>query len=88
MRSGAYASGVHVIGCGKAGVENGCNYIGGSLIIGPTGEILAKAKTQGDELVLAEIDLDAAAKVRQRLNLDVNRHPEHYAILTRTPVPA
>ncbi len=85
MRAGAYANGVFVIGAGKGGVEDGTGYIGGSVIIGPTGEILAKAKTDSDELVLAEIDREAAARVRERLNLALNRRPEHYQLLTRVP---
>ena len=86
MRSGAYANGLYVIAAGKGGVEEGTPYIGGSLIIGPTGEVLAKAKTDADELVVAEIDRAAAAKIRERQNLALNRHPEKYGILTRTPV--
>lgn len=86
MRAGAYASGVPVIAAGKAGVENGVRYIGGSVVIGPAGKILAKAATDGDELVTAEIDMAAAAAVRGRMNLEANRRPDAYGILTRTPV--
>lgn len=88
MRAGAYANGVPVIAAGKAGVEGGVEYIGGSVVIGPSGEILAKAATDGDELVLAELDADAAAALRGRMNLEVNRRPDVYGSLVRTRVAA
>lgn len=87
MRAGAYANGVYVIASGKAGVEGGAEYIGGSVIIGPTGAILRKAATGDDELVPAEIDLDEGARVRGRMSLDVNRRPDLYGNLVRTQVP-
>jgi predicted amidohydrolase len=54
-------------------------------VIGPTGEILAKATTDGDELVIAEIDHAKAAAVRERLNLAVNRRPDQYRVITASP---
>jgi N-carbamoyl-D-amino-acid hydrolase len=86
MRANALANGVFVIAAGKAGVENGVTYIGGSVIIGPTGEVLARATTDGDELVLAEIDRAEGTKIRERLNLDVNRRPDQYELIVRRPV--
>ncbi len=88
MRAGAYANGVPVIAAGKAGVEGGVEYIGGSVVIGPTGDILAKATTDADELVLAQLDADAAAAIRGRMNLEVNRRPDAYGPLVRTRVSA
>lgn len=88
MRAGARANGVHVIGAGKAGVEWGTRYIGDSLVIGPTGNVLAQAKGEGDQLVLAEIDLDFGRRVRERLNLGTNRRPEWYGTLGRAPARA
>jgi len=86
MRAGAIANGLYIIASGKAGVEEGTPYIGGSCIIAPSGEIIAKGQTDGDELVVAEIDREEVAQSRERLNLALNRHPEHYGILTHMPV--
>ncbi|MEO8540355.1 MAG: nitrilase-related carbon-nitrogen hydrolase, partial [bacterium] len=63
----------------KAGRERGVQYIGGSLVIAPDGEILKRAKTNGDEVVQAEIDLEKVAAIRKRLNHEENRRPEVYA---------
>lgn len=83
MCGGAYSNGTYVIAAGKAGVENGMRYIGGSVIIGPDGMIIAKAKTMGDELVVTEIDLEKQAKVRDRWGFDVNRRPDDYNMTAR-----
>lgn len=81
MRAGASANGVYVIAAGKVGSEGGMDYIGGSLVIGPGGEVLARATADGDQLALAEIDLEAARQVRARLNLEMNRRPDAYGII-------
>jgi len=80
MRGGAYSNATYVIGAGKAGTENGCRYIGGSLVIGPDGEILNRARTNGDEVVVAEIDLDKQAAMRSRWNFELNRRPSDYVM--------
>ncbi|OGL00920.1 MAG: hypothetical protein A3E31_08675, partial [Candidatus Rokubacteria bacterium RIFCSPHIGHO2_12_FULL_73_22] len=53
MRAGAYANLCFVVGVAKAGVEDGVELIGGSAIISPLGQVLARAATSGDELVAA-----------------------------------
>jgi predicted amidohydrolase len=77
-RGGAISNGTPVIAAGKAGVELGQQYSGGSCVIDHQGKILAKATTDGDELVVAELDLEAAAAARQRMDLGTNRRPEIY----------
>ena len=79
MRSGAYANLCFVVGVAKAGVEDGVELIGGSCIINPLGQVLAKAATSGDELVVARIDLDQMVPVRKRWNFLGRRQPQHYA---------
>ena len=82
MRAGAYENHMFVIGAAKAGVEDGLELIGGSCIISPLGEVLARAATTGDELVAATIDLDEAGAARDRWNFFARRHPEHYTAIT------
>ncbi|MGE3074991.1 MAG: nitrilase-related carbon-nitrogen hydrolase [Dehalococcoidia bacterium] len=78
MRAGAYFTGSYVLAAGKAGVEGGVRYIGGSIVIAPDGEIIKRARTNGDEVVAAEIDLERVAAIRKRLNHEENRRPELY----------
>lgn len=82
MQAGAYQNSVWVVAAARAGVEEGVDQIGGSAIIAPSGEIVASAKTNGDELVIAEIDLEMAARYRKDLfNFSQHRRPEHYGLI-------
>jgi hypothetical protein len=88
VRGGAIANAVAVIAAGKAGVEGGVRFSAGSCVIDHKGRILAKAQTEGDELVAADLDLKAAAQARERMNLHGNRRPELYGLLTTPGQPA
>src|SRR5437899_7594255 len=81
LRSGAYANACFVVGIAKAGVEDGVELIGGSCVINPVGQVLAKAATTGDELVVSRLDLDQMTPVRKRWNFLGRRQPQHYATL-------
>jgi predicted amidohydrolase len=83
MQSGAYQNGSWVVGVAKAGREDYCNLIGGSCIIAPTGEIVAQALTQDDELITAVCDLDYAQRCKEIVfNFAEHRQIEHYGIIT------
>jgi predicted amidohydrolase len=81
MRAGAYANACFVVGIAKAGVEDGVELIGGSCIISPQGQVLTKAATTGDELIVTTVDLGQMAPVRKRWNFLGRRQPQHYGIL-------
>ena len=51
----------------------------GTCIISPDGVIVAEARTRGDELVVADCDLNRSL-VGKRTEFDfaLNRRPEHY----------
>lgn len=79
MQSGAYQNGTWVVGVAKAGIEEGCDLIGGSCIIAPTGEIVAQATTQGDELIVARCDLDLVNSYKAWVfNFERHREPQQY----------
>jgi len=75
------------VGVAKAGVEDGVELIGGSAVIGPLGQVLARAATSGDELVVARLDLDQMLPARRRWDFLGRRQPQHYGVLLQ-PVPA
>jgi predicted amidohydrolase len=82
MQAGAYQNAAWVVGVAKCGVEEGCEMIGGSSIIAPTGEIVAQAVTQDDELIVARCDLDIAMSYRATtFNFERHREPEQYRLL-------
>ena len=83
MQAGAYQNGVWVIGVAKAGVEEGVEHIGGSCIISPTGEIVARCRTTGDELITYDCDLDFGRYLRDTtFNFAKHRRIEHYGLIT------
>ena len=82
MQAGAYQNGAWVVGVAKAGIEEGCELIGGSAIIAPTGEIIAQAVTQGDELIVARCDLDLGRSYKQTtFNFARHRQPDQYRLI-------
>lgn len=78
LRAAAIENQLFIVAAGKAGIEDGLEYIGGSEIISPTGEVLAKAHTDGDELVVATIHLDTIAKLKDKWDFLPDRRPELY----------
>lgn len=83
MQSGAYQNGTFVVGVAKGGVEEGVDSLADSSIIAPSGEILAKTITNGDEVVTAVCDLDWCNNYKNTL-FDFNRYrrPEVYGRIT------
>ena len=83
MQSGAYQNGTFVVGVAKGGVEEGVPSLCDSRIIAPSGEILAAAQTEGDELIVADCDLDWCQQYTGTLfDFDRYRRPEVYTRLT------
>jgi predicted amidohydrolase len=83
MQSGAYQNGTFVVGVAKGGVEEGVDSLADSSIIAPSGEILAKTATNGDEVITAVCDLDWCYNYKNTL-FDFNRYrrPEVYGRIT------
>lgn len=83
MQSGAYQNGTFVVGVAKGGVEEGVDSLADSSIIAPSGEILAKTATNGDEVITAVCDLDWCNNYKNTL-FDFNkyRRPEVYGRIT------
>ena len=67
----------------KAGREEGCDLIGQSCIIAPTGEIVAMAATLADEVISYECDFDRCRELRNNIfNFALHRRPEMYPSLS------
>lgn len=82
LASGAYQNALWVAAAGKSGTEDGAYMVGGSAIASPAGEIVARAIGDGDELVLAQVDLDYSEPFRQSVfNFAAHRRPEHYRLI-------
>ncbi|WP_425101866.1 N-carbamoyl-D-amino-acid hydrolase [Tropicibacter sp. S64] len=83
LQAGAYQNGLWVVAAAKAGREEGCDLIGGSCIVAPTGEIVAQAATVADEVITARVDLDRCAEIRANIfNFAAHREPGDYGLIT------
>jgi len=82
MQAGAYQNATWVVGVAKCGREEGCDLLGQSAIIAPSGEIVAQAATLGDELITARCDLDLTRSYKDTIfNFARHRRPEHYRLI-------
>ena len=83
VMAGCYQNGTWGVAVAKAGLEEGSVLIGGSIIVAPTGEIVARASTSGDEVICAEVDLDRCAEIRANVfNFEEHREPQDYLPIT------
>jgi len=84
MQAGAYQNGTWVIGVAKGGIEEGVDSLAESVVIAPSGQIVAQATTSDDELVVADCDLDWCKHYKDTLfDFDRYRRPEMYELITR-----
>ena len=82
MQSGAYQNGTWVVGVAKAGCEEGVDQIGNSIIVAPSGEIVAACSTLGDELAIARCDLDLTLSYKTTtFNFARHREPDQYRLI-------
>jgi N-carbamoyl-D-amino-acid hydrolase len=82
MQAGAYQNGTWVVGVAKAGLEEGVMQIGNSVIVAPSGEIVAGCTTVGDELAVARCDLDLTQSYKTTtFNFARHRQPQAYGLI-------
>jgi predicted amidohydrolase len=83
VQAGAYQNSTFVVAVAKAGDEDGHPLIGGSLIVDPEGEIVAEARTEGDELILHACDLDTTRFGKTTIfDFAKHRRIEHYGLIS------
>jgi predicted amidohydrolase len=83
VQAGAYQNSTWVVAVAKGGAEDGHPMIAGSIIVNPEGEVVAEAKTEGDELIVHDCDLDETLFGKETI-FDFARHRriEHYGRIT------
>ncbi len=78
----AYQNAVWVVQSAKAGFENGFRMFGNSVIVAPTGEVVAKTTSEDDEVIVHDCDLSLGDDLRRTMfNLEAHRRPEHYGLI-------
>ncbi len=81
VQANAYFNATWAVSVAKAGDEDGSGLIGGSCIVSPDGLVVAQARTLDDELLVADLDLDAGQQGRgpgKIFDLGLHRRPEEY----------
>jgi omega-amidase len=64
----------------RVGTDDGVTFCGSSLIVDPSGTILAAASPDREELIRAEVSEQAIADVRNRVTIFAHRRPELYNV--------
>jgi len=78
----AFMNATWLVQTAKCGFEDGYRMFGHSLIVAPSGEIVAKTVGEDDELISFDADLDLAQDLKRTMfNYAAHRRPEHYRIL-------
>jgi predicted amidohydrolase len=88
LQAGAYQNSTWVVAVAKGGAEDGYPMIAGSTIINPDGEIVVEARTEDDELIRTDCDLDATIFGKQTIfDFERHRRVEHYGrIVSQTGI--
>jgi predicted amidohydrolase len=82
-QANAYMNASWAVTVAKAGEEDGSGLIGGSCIVDPNGRIVAEAATLGDEVVIADCDLDLCLQGKEKMfNFAAHRRPEAYGLIS------
>jgi N-carbamoyl-D-amino-acid hydrolase len=83
IQAGAYQNATWVVGTAKCGNEEGSSMGGQSVIVAPSGEIVAQAVTVEDEVITAKCDLDMGRIYKETVfNFAAHRRPEAYTLIT------
>jgi N-carbamoyl-D-amino-acid hydrolase len=83
VQANAYMNATWAVAVAKAGEEDGSGLIGGSCIVDPNGRIVAEAATLGDEVIVADCDLDLCRQGKEKMfNFAAHRRPAQYAAIT------
>jgi predicted amidohydrolase len=83
MQAGAYQNATWAVAVAKGGVEEGQAMLADTVVVAPSGEIVAHSQTQGDELVVAECDLDRTRSYKTTIfDFAAHRQPQAYSRIT------
>lgn len=67
IQAAAVANQVFIAVANRAGVEEGLSFFGESFVAGPGGQIVARAGTDTEELLVTELDLNAIEETRRHV---------------------
>ena len=77
LRVPAMQNGVFIAMCNRVGIEEQMDFCGESIVVGPDGDVIAKAGN-GEMILYADLDLDRVEESRRARPYLALRRPEHY----------
>jgi N-carbamoylputrescine amidase len=82
LRAHAVANVYYVCGVNKVGKDEGGSpdhfFFGSSMVVGPMGQVMARAGDQADEIMYADLDLAQLVEARRMWPMFRDRRPEAY----------
>ncbi len=85
LQAAAYQNSVWVLGAAKCGVEDGSFMLGQSMIVAPSGEIVAQARSVSDEVIVATCPVAETVPYRETIfSFEKHRRPECYGAIVET----
>ena len=85
LRARAYENGVWVVAANRVGPEGPRRHLGRSMVVDPRGGIRAEAGTEGEALLVAELDPEAVRRARKDFPWWRDRRADLYAPLAGPP---
>ena len=79
----AIANGTFMVVPNRYGNEGALNFYGSSFICDPYGRVLARAEREGDEVLIADLDLDQRRDWLDLFPFLATRRPDTYELLTK-----
>ena len=83
MCAQASMNGVFVAAANRVGNEESLDFWGSSFIADPFGNVIAKASSSKEEVLVAEIDLDKVKESQEGWGFLRNRQPKNYKELVK-----
>lgn len=83
MRAHASLNGIFVAAVNRVGREGGLRFWGGSFVADPFGEVVARASSSGEEVLIAPVDLNRIAASQEGWRFLHNRRPQSYTDLVK-----
>jgi len=86
LRAHAVANVYYVCGVNKVGADEGGSpdsFFGTSLIVDPSGKVIARAGDRHDETIYADVDLETLAEMRRLWPMYRDRRPDAYGPISR-----
>jgi predicted amidohydrolase len=84
MQGAAIANQVFIAVVNRVGPDDTLTFFGGSFVVNPRGQIVARASRTQEELLFVDCDLDLIEQARQEMPFLRDRRPETYGVLART----